>query len=84
MEGSKNIQDSLAELGFTPRQVAGQLKLFSRDFKFLSYYNPSFQEICPNLWVAINHEVVVGIDKDLPSLLAFLKGKGVPISSLAI
>ena len=81
---SLDFRAYLKRVGLTSQELAGQLKQFSRDCRFISEHKPKYQARYPNRWVAVFDGRLIGIGKDLRKLLRRLERKGFPAGRLAV
>jgi hypothetical protein len=71
-------RDLASHLGASPREIARDLRAFSRAAKVLSSSHPRLIEQHPKEWVGIHDGGVAASAKTLPALMTKLKKKGLP------
>lgn len=77
----KNIA---AHLGASPKQIASDLRMFSRAARVLSSNHPRLIDAHPKEWVGIYDNRVCASAKSLPALMAALRKDGIPPSKTIV
>jgi hypothetical protein len=67
-------------LGATPKQIARELRTFSRSAKALSSNHPRLVDRHPKQWVAIYDGKIETTSKSFKGLMASMKRRGIPPS----
>ena len=65
-------------------RVRAELNRFEKDQKHFSKRRRELRERCPDHWIAVYKEEVVGADTDFARLLEDLDARGYPLEKLAV